>query len=269
MNALSIVGSVVSSPFPWVLLVGLFVGAALARATTRAGVRGDPDRARARKWVFVCVLLSIAVALGLCAVFVPGPSKILDIRLAWAAGVAALLAFAALRFKKALGIPVTVLLLAAVILLGLFLQSIRAFTGETEIASIRVISAQSASMRLELISRDREPAILTMDGVYFAPIVKVVIFDDFLVFLGAKTWYRFEGINSFDEKLLAVKSTYRFPQPPGISERLWTLFEQYETRIPGVKTVQIELVTKRAREFATYGIRIQNDGGVEIVSTSG
>ena len=129
---------------------------------------------------------------------------------------------------------------------------------------MRVISVTGDSMRLELAPRGAAPVLLTMDGVYFAPIVKVVIFDDLLVFLGAKTWYRFEGMSSFDENLRQGKSDYRFPQPSGLSERLWAFFEKNETRIPG-ETAQIEMVMKRAREFATYGIKVQNDGGVEIV----
>ena len=269
MNALSILGTVVSSPLPWAILAGLFVGGAVARAAMPTKHRRDPERARAHKWVFACVLFSIAIILALLGVFIPGPSKIIDIRLAWAAGIAAVAAFGALRFRKSLGIPIMVLLIAVVILCGLFFQSIHAFAGETEIASVRVISVQSASLRLELVPRDREPVLLTMAGAYFAPIVRVVIFDDLLVFLGAKTWYRFEGMTSFDQNLRQGNTDYRFPNAPGISEQLWTLFENNESRIPGVKTAQTEMVMKKGLEFTTYGIRVQNDGGVQIVPKSG
>ena len=70
-------------------------------------------------------------------------------------------------------------------------------------------------MRLELVPRGREPVLLTMKGTYFAPIVKVVIFDDLLVFLGARTWYRFEGMTSFDENLRQQDTDFRFPRPAG------------------------------------------------------
>lgn len=269
MNVVSILRTAASSPLPWALLAGLFVGAAAARAATRTRHRKDPDRARARKWVVACVLFSIAIAAALLGVFIPGPTKVVDLRLAWAAGIAAVVAFGALRFRRALGIPVLVLIVVSAVLLGLFLQSIRAFTGETEIASVRVISVPSSSMRLEISPRGTEPVLLTLDGVYFAPIVKVVIFDDLLVFLGARTWYRFEGMTSFDVNLRQGTRDFRFSSPSGISEQLWTLFEQNETRIPGVKTVQIEMPSKRAVEFATYGIMVQNDGGVEVVPKSG
>jgi hypothetical protein len=108
-----------------------------------------------------------------------------------------------------------------------------------------------------------------MKGTSFSPIVKVVIFSDLLVFLGAHTWYRFEGMTSFDQNLRQQDTDFRFARPLGISERLWKLFEENETRIPGVKTAQIELIVKRAKEFAVYGIMVQNDGGVQIVQKSG
>jgi hypothetical protein len=265
MNVPSFFTPMMGSPLTWSLLAGIFIGAAVMSVTARTRHRRDPERARTRKWVTACVLFSIAVVFVLLGFFIPGPGKILDIRLAWAAGAAAVASFCALRFRKSLGIPMLVVLLVAGVSLGLFLQSVHAFTGETEIASVRVISVTGSSMRLELSPRGAAPVLLTMEGAYFAPIVKVVIFDDLLVFLGAKTWYRFEGMSSFDENLRQGKSDYRFAEPSGLSERMWAFFEKNETRIPGVKTAQIEMVMKKAKEFATYGIRVQNDGGVEIV----
>jgi hypothetical protein len=131
-----------------------------------------------------------------------------------------------------------------------------------------VISLDPGRMKLELQPAGGVPVLLNMEGRYFAPIVKLVIFDDLYVFLGAKSWYRFVGMTSFDENLRQGNTDYRFPQPAGISESLWTFFENNESWIPGVKTAQIEMDMKRAKEFASYGIRIQNDGGVEIVTRS-
>jgi hypothetical protein len=278
MNVSPFLTSILSRPLPWVVLAGLFLGAAAMSASRRTGHRRDPERAHARKWVAACVLASIAVVFGLLAVFVPGPERIANVGFAWAAGVAAVVSFCALRFRKSLGIPVLVLLIAVGAFLGLFLRSIHAFTGETEIATVRAIAVTADSMRLELAPRGALPVLLTMDGVYFAPIVKAVIFDDVLVFLGAKTWYRFEGMNSFDESFTQVKTVYRFPGPFGVSERLWAFFEKNERRVPGVKTVQVGMDAKRPaaprlddvqpKEFATYSIRVQNDGGVEIINAS-
>jgi len=253
------------SPLPAVILGGIFAGAALSTATRRTRHRADPERAASRKWILACLSVSVAVIFGLLAVFLPGPARILDPRLAWAAGISAAAAFLALRFKKAMGIPVVALLIALAVVIALFLQSIHAFTGETEIASLRAIGVDSAAMRLELVPRGGQPVLLTMKGTSFSPIVKVVIFNDLLVFMGARTWYRFEGMTSFDENLRQQDTDFRFTRPLGISEQLWKLFEEYEAKIPGVKTAQTELIVKKAKEFASYGIMVQNDGGVEVV----
>ena len=271
--------TILTSPVLWLALAGIFAGAAVSRASVRTRHRRNPERARTVKWVLFCIYLSVGIILAVVAVFVSGPGGIADPRLGIAAGIAAALSFGATRFKKALGIPVLVLIIACAVLVGLFLQSIKAFTGETVIAAVRVISVDGGSMRLELIPRDAEPVLLTLEGDYFAPIVKVVIFDDMLVFLGAKTWYRFEGMTSF--RLIKDDTGYRFRQgstdfyfhhAPGISEDLWHFFEANEKGIPGVKTAQVEMDLKRpdaqAREFATYDIVVRNNGGVEIIPRS-
>ena len=276
MIASRAINMILSSPVTWIVLAGLFVGTAVSRATTRTRHRQNHERARTTKWVLFCIYLSLGIALAVIAVFVSGPRGMADLRFGFIAAGTAALSFCATRFKKALGIPVLVLLVACVALIGLFLQSVKAFTGETVIAAVRVISVDNGSMRLELIPRDAEPVFLTMEGDYFAPIVKVVIFDDLLVFLGTKTWYRFEGMTSF--KLVKDDTGYRFRQgstdfyfhhAPGIAEDLWRLFEANERRIPGVKTSQVEMDLKRpdaqVREFATYEIVVRNNGGVEVV----
>jgi len=279
MSAAPIGGQFLASPSPWVALTAVFIGAALSRATTRIKGARDPARARTRKWVLVCVYLSLSVIFGLLGVFLPGPEKVVDLRLAYLAGAIAVPAFICMRFKKSIGIPVVLLLLCVLVLFSLLLRSLHAFTGETEIAVVRVVAFERNAMRLELIPRDRSPVLLNMEGDYFAPIVKVVIFSDPFVFLGAKTWYRFEGVTSFmlvkeadGYKFRQGNTDFYFPQPQGISESLWRYFERYERRIPGVKTVQVEMdlkhVDARVKEFAVYGIRVQNDGGVQIVPLS-
>ncbi len=261
-----------SSPFPWVFLASVALGMAVSRATTSTAKKKEPERAKAWKWTFFCLYLSAAFLLALAAVFIPGPSKLLDVRLLWLALATAGVTFFAFRFKKAVGIPVVLLAAALVIMTGLFLQSVHAFTGETEIAKVRVISANASAMKLELVPASGEPEMLSMEGDYFAPIVKVVIFNDFWVFLGSKTWYRFEGITSFREvdengrlTLHQGNTDYYFPKPSGISDSLFRYMEKNEGRIPGIKAVQISLDGKRAREFSSYSIRVENDGGVEIV----
>lgn len=276
MDAMSIIRSLVSTPFPLAAVGGIFVGLALSKSTRGCSRSADPNRARSRKWVWVCAYLSFAVIAGILAVFLPGAHKIVDIRVAYVAAGAALLVFAGTRFRLALGLPILVLLIVGLMAAVLFLRSIHAFTGETTIATVRVIAVEADSMRLQLLPRDGEPAILRMEGEYFAPIVKVIVFNDVYVFLGARTWYRFEGLTSFrmvkegnSYRLRQGSTDYYLPHPLGISERLWSFFEANERAIPGVKTVQVEVDLKRAqppaKELGSYEVRVQNDGGVEVV----
>jgi hypothetical protein len=261
-----------TSPFPWVFLAALAFGATLSRLTRPAGESPDRDRARSRKWVLFCVGLSLAVVFGLAALFAAGPERIKDVKLLWLAGVAAGLSFLAFRFRKALGIPVLLLSILLIAATALFLQSLHAFTGETEIAKVRVVSSKDSGMKLELIPTAGQTEMLDMEGQYFAPVVQVVIFNDFWVFLGAKTWYRFLGLTSFKSVTQAGRATYRqgntdfyFPKPSGISEALYSYFEKNEGKVPGIKSVQVNIDMKRAQDLASYSIRVQNDGGVEII----
>ncbi len=264
------------SPYPWLCISGLFCGAALNRALRPAGYplwrASDPERARTAKWMFFTLYLSLAVIAALGAVFVPGPIKILDIRLAYLFLGSTVFFFLVFRFKKTLGLLSVILAVALVVTMLLFLQSLNAFTGETKIGQIRVLDVQDGRMKLEILPAREDSTITWMQGSYFAPVVKVVIFDDYVVFLGAKTWYRFEGVTSFEmEKtqsgtvLRQQDTDYYFPSPAVRTVKLWDFYERYDARIPGVRTVQVEMDLKRARELSVYSLRIQNDGGLQIL----
>jgi hypothetical protein len=292
--------SMLTDPLPWVFLAGVFLGAAASRATRRTANRPDPHRATTVKWVFFCVWLSLAVLCVVAALLVPGSGRALarGIDGAWneAAGSGKLLergadgslrfgqplvpwvalagfalALFASRFRKAVGIPVAALAIVVVVVLGLFLQSVRAFTGETEIATVKALAVDGGKMRLEVQPAGRPSAVVDLDGDQFATEVQVVVFDDLWVFLGAKSLYRFVGLQSFamrDGRAVQMPTMWDLDRPTGITRTLWTWFEENDDRIPGVKTAQTELTLKRPRALGTWAVTIQNDGGVEIVSRS-
>ena len=273
---------VLQNPHLWLVVAGLFCGAAANRALRPAAYprwRGeDPQRARTAKWTFFTLYLCLAVVAALGAVFVPGAEKILDIGLLYLFLGATVFFFLVFRFKKTIGLLAVILaiLLAGTVLA--FLQSLNAFTGETEIGQVKVLDVRENRMKLEILPTDGRSAIAWLDGSHFAPIVRVVIFDDYVVFLGAKSWYRFEGITSFDMeesdsgvKFRQQETDFYFPSPTGMSARIWDLYERYDSRIPGVRTVQVEMdlkrvrVPRRSRELSLYSLRIQNDGGLQII----
>jgi hypothetical protein len=267
------------SPPLWFLAAALLIGAAASRATRRVRPRrGDRRAGSSAKWVLVCVYLTLAVVAATIGLLSPQAATFLTIGMLVACGVAAAVALPAFRFPRAVGGPVAVVAAAAVVGCALFLRAVVAFTGETEVATVRVLSHRDRHMTLELATKDGSPVVVEMDGEYFAPIVRVIVFDDALVFLGAKTWYRFDGLTAFVAerdggavRLKQAATGYSVPRPSDLSETLYEAFERLDNRIPGVKTVQIEMDLKRVestspgRELETYSIRVQNDGGVEVV----
>jgi hypothetical protein len=265
-----------SNPYLWAFIASVFFGAALARLTAFPSKRRNASRARTTKWVLFCVYLSLAVAAVVAGVFLSDLVGQADRQLVYFALIVTGLGFAGLRFKKAAGVPIFVLGTAVVILAVSFLQAWAAFTGETEIARVTVLSTNGGSQHLELEpADDSPPVILTLQGDYFAPIVETVIFDDWYVFLGRRSLYRFVGISGFvreqDETGYRFRQTgddHYFPEPSGITGSLYRWFEVNEHRIPGVKSVQVEVDLKRARTLHQYSIRVQRDGGVHIVDVS-
>ncbi len=272
----------ISSPFPWLFFCALFLGAAASRATQfrlfRARASSDPERARSWKWIIFSLLFSLALITFLAALFVPGPEAIRDTRLLYFFPVCFVFFFLAFRFKKSVGIVFFLLLLIILAVLVVFLQALTAFTGETEIARVRVIDLEEPGrMTLEIIPNTMDPVMVEMEGTYFAPVVRVVIFDDYYVFLGARTWYHFDGVSSFAMEKKDGKSVFRQQDTDyyfedrnggnslGLTDFVWSFYERYETGIPGVRSVQVEMDLKKARPLYTYSIRIQNDGGVQII----
>jgi hypothetical protein len=267
--------TLLASPYPWLAASALFLGAALQRATRRARPRylgDDPQKARTSKWLLFCMFLSLAVVAALGAVFVPGSFKLAQPRFLYFYAACTVLFFLALRFRKSVGAITLLLLLALAFTAALFLRALNGFTGETEIGRVHVLAAREGRMQLEITAARGEPVIRPMTGSYFAPVVKVVIFDDLFVFLGAKSWYRFEGLTSFalqktetGQSFRQQDTDYYFPEPEGVSQRLWELYERNEKHLPGVRSVQVEMDLKKARELASYSLRLQNDGGLQIV----
>jgi hypothetical protein len=273
---------VLQSPHLWLVVSGLFCGAASNRALRPAAYprwrASDPERAKTAKWMFFTLYLCLAVVAALGAVFVPGPEKILDIGLLYLFSGSTVFFFLVFHFKKTIGLLAVILAIALAGTLMLFLQSLNAFTGETEIAQVRVLDVQDDRMKLEILPARGENVITWLNGSYFAPVVRVVIFNDYAVFLGAKSWYRFDGIVSVEKqrtqdgtKYVPLDNGYYFPPPPAIIERLWDFLEQHGDPIPVIKSVQVEMDLKRVheprrgRELSVYSLRIQNDGGLQII----
>ena len=271
------VSEIFTSPYSWCLISAIFLGLALSQTTRGIINTNDRERDRARKWTWITLNLSLSIIFALIGVFIPGPEKIQDIRLLYFFGGITAASFVGFRFKRLIGLPLVFLVLMFVLAISLFLQSITAFKGETELALVRVLRIESPDMQLEVNLPNKGSEFMTLAGDYFAPVVRVIIFDDAFVFLGAKTWYRFDGFTSFfivnqngSTVFRQSDSIFSFSRPMGISEKLYEFFERHEHNLPGVKSVQVEIDLKRVSksdDWQEYSIRIQADGGVQIVRT--
>jgi len=257
------------TPVLWIIVSALFSGAALNRVTRRIKRNTDAEKAKNTKRVLVCIWLSCSILFGLLALIVPGPKKILDLRLLSLFIGCTLFFFLFFRFKKAFMLPSVFLISAFIVVTLLFLQAVTAFTGETKIAQIDVLSIRNEKMTLDLtLSGNPQSQIIEMEGNYFAPNVHVIIFNDLLVFFGAKTWYRFVGLSSYDlakgQTIAVQKNIVEFPFANGISKAIFEFVENNEKYIPIIKTAQTEVIQKKASELKSYSIQIENDGGVEV-----
>ena len=261
--------SMLTDPLPWVFLAAVFLGAAASRATRRTAHRRDPDRASTRE---VGALLRLAVARGprrrgggaragqrtaagarsrtaRCG----SPSRCCP----WVALAGFALALLATRFRKAAASRSSVLALVAVVALGLFFQSVRAFTGETEIATVKALAVADGRMRLEVQTDGRPSEMVDLDGDQFAPMVEGASSSTTCgcssarrAGTGSSASYRSRPC---DWPRRPDPTMWALARPTGITEALWTWFEQNEDRIPGVKTVQTELTLKRARRARHLG----------------
>jgi len=258
------------SPYPWIFMVSILTGYSLSKLTTSVKKARNPEKAKNRKWVIIYISLSIAIVLALCAIFVPGPEKILDAGLLTFFIIMSPLFFLAFRFKKAVGIAFVSVFVLLIIAILLFIQALVAFTGETEIAQVKVISIRDERIKYELIPSQREPVLVEIDGINFAPEVRLIIFDDFLVFFGAKTWYRFEAMQHKDPQksgeTVTTFNRYPLKTAQGLPEAIYNFVVNNSILFPGIKAIQGQITyPEPVRELTTYSIRVQNDGGVQIV----
>ncbi|MEJ2665025.1 MAG: hypothetical protein P8107_13455 [Spirochaetia bacterium] len=244
-----------SSPYTWLVIAAFLTGAALSRLLRWVKRSDDPARAGAHKRSTVLLLFGR---------FLQDPMGLLLFYL-----IASGIFFLALRFKKLFGIPFAVLFILLVIAVFLFLQAVVAFTGETEIARVKVDTIRNNIIKYELMPAVGEPETVVTEGVNFAPQVELIIFNDFFVFLGAKTWYRFDAMLSYNPaKSSATEVSFnRHPlsRPQGLSEDIFAFFMQHRDAIPGIKTIQGQITYPlKVTQGRTYSITVQNDGGVEV-----
>ena len=274
-----------AAPFGWFFIAGVFLGAAASRATRRITASNDPERSKSKKWSLVSLFLFFSVVLAVAGGFIPGAEKVQDIRILYISGCAVFLSFLMLRFRKAVGLPLALVMVVVAILMVLFSQALISFSGETKIAQIRVLSAHELRMKLEVDVPYRQPYFFELNGEYFVPIVKVINFDELYFFPVRKNWYRFEGVASFRAEKAGESVQHKqnegghyFPTPDGISTTLYGFFERHQQLIPGINTALAKFNLEEVAEtlgqstgenqrlLEAFSILIRPDSSAQIVS---
>lgn len=257
------------SPFFWFTFISFFFSIALNTIFKKRKKHQDSEKFNNKKKIQILLYFTLALVFFICAVLVCSAEKIKDEKLLYFLIFLTTIFFLGIRFKKAFGIPFLTVGIALIISLMLFIQSLIAFTGETEIVKIQVLSIEDESMNLLLDFPKGEDKRIGLKGDMFAVNIKVVILDDFLVFMGAKTLYRFTGISSYQEdkktEIDRQMEIYPFEKPKGIPEFIYRFFVENESWLPGIKSVQAVTVKKKAEIFQGYSVRVQYDSAAEIV----
>lgn len=257
-------------PHPWLFASGVCLGGALSSLTRRAARSRDPEKTRERKGFAAVLGFTLSAILGLCAIFIPGPDKLQDAGALILFLVVTAVFFLVFRFRKAVGLPVLLLSGGLILALVLFFQAVTSFTGETEVARLRVRAADGTNMDFSLIDQAGNATPLRMPGTMLGAEMKEIIFDDVFVFLGAKTAYRFLGLKSAAVRpggeMTQELRAYALPRPVGASEALYHFVEANSNWLPGVKTAQVQITYVTVRAGTEYAIRVQHDSGAEIMS---
>lgn len=260
---------ILSSPYPWFFGASLCLGGFISCLTRNPSQSRRPEKAKERKRFWCALSLCLFFLFLLGGFFIPGLEKAWDIYLyifLLAGSAVFLLAF---RFRKAFGLPLLVLACLLLGVWGLFLQSITAFTGETEIARLKVTSAENNLLKFDFLDQQGTVTSLEMPGSYLGVEVKELIFHDLFVFLGARTAYRLVGIKSAGKvagsELTQELRAFELPRPQGIGEDIYQFVTNHLEFFPFIKTAQVQITYIQARSGTTYSVRIQHDSGVEIM----
>ncbi len=108
----------VYSPFFWSACAGLSLGYAIVRGARRVRRQKGGARLRALKWAKVSVAMSAAVGCALAGVFIPGPERMLDIRLLYMLAGAIVVSVPVFFFPK-FGVPVFFFVVVVVLLVDI------------------------------------------------------------------------------------------------------------------------------------------------------
>ncbi len=190
-------GFLLRHPLFWSLLCGFAVGGALAAATRRTRNTRRPERVASRKWAFAWLFLSIAVAAAAAGIIAP-PEPAVYHRLApVVAGIGFALGLLGLRFPKAAGVPV-LLILGSMAFLGAWM--VRDFVPvRTPVSPARfvVLSVRESGLTLEVAritdGSIGQPVVVSVADSGLRAELELLELPEELFLLGADRFVRYVG----------------------------------------------------------------------------
>ena len=186
-------------PLFWAALTGAALGGALAAATSNVARARRPARARSRKWTRASLLATVAVITATCGVFLANGTDFIRVPSLYVGLGTLVLCAAAMRFPRAGGIPVLIVIGAVTLVAAMVMHPFLPVRGEITVAELQLLSVDSSSAYVEV--NDNGPASPGMPRVAEVPGATVSVhagmltISDYLFFLGATEGVIFEGLD--------------------------------------------------------------------------
>jgi len=245
-------------------LSGVLTGLAAASLFKRP--RGD-DEKKGKPWRiivtfgFALLFLVISLACGKADVVIGY----------WPMFVAGLVIGLFMRLFPVAGSSVTgVLALLVVILLLSLVWTFKAFTGKTAVLEVRITNVrQDGDVKVTMLNvkdlKKETEKDYKIRGNMWGISANVAVMKDWVVMLGGRTYYRLNsvvGLERIGRDRLVMKHQNFHPSSQPAWDELWTFGEKNEGKLPGVRAVYGEIVTKTPVEGRVYRFYVDNDGGI-------
>ena len=200
-------GYLLRHPLFWGLVAGLFAGVALAAATSvrsrRVRASRDPGRVASRRWSITWLALAGAVASTTLGILIPVEggtptgTAFLRVDSLYAAAAGILIAGVSLRFPRAGGVPVLLVVSALVVLAAWSVRGFLPVRGERELGTMTVLAVRDEGMTLEVQldapDADGVPVVVAVDGRELVVDVELLDLHPAFFLLGAERFVRYLG----------------------------------------------------------------------------
>lgn len=147
-----------------------------------------------------------------------------------------------------------------VVLFTLFLWTWHAFTGKTPILEVMVKNVKEEQGQIIYLQvkdiKKKTEKIFSVRGDKWGISANVVLFENWVIFLGGKTFYRLNHVVGMGEERIDKQALDEG------SQKLWQEFEKSEAKLPGVRAVYEDMCLKQPMEGRLYTIYVENDGAL-------